>query len=138
VTERPAPDSVSQRSIFEPSFQSTKLSISQLLEYSHSQTPRNFCIPGSKLMAWIIVFDTIWRNPVLHPGNLCVPTFGFICRNSAVKCRGFRLCNSLFPSRVLGGGLWKQSVARQRDDSDVATGVSFGVASIFELVLVYM
>ena len=53
-----------------------------------------------------------------------------------MKCRGFCLCNAFFTFRVVGE-LWKQSVARLRDDSDVATGVSFGVA-IFELVLVYM
>ena len=105
--------------------QSTRLSISQLLRYSHSQELRNFAFQGANW--WRGLFST-QSEGIQSCIPVCVLTFGFICCNSAMKCRGFRVCNSLFTFRVLGG-LWKQSVARQRDDSDVATGVSFGVAS---------
>ena len=62
-----------QHQMLSPSGPSSSLhSINQIVDLSATKvlsltgTPE-FCIPGCKLMAWI-VFDTIWRNPVLHPG----------------------------------------------------------------------
>lgn len=119
----PSGPSASLRSIN----QIADLSATEVLSLAH----RNPGILHSRSWNWWRGLSSTQSEGIQSCILVCAPTFGLICRNYSMKCCGFRVCNSLF-THSIWGGLWKQSVERQRDDSDVAMGVNFRCCFVVE------